>query len=143
MLWKVSLAGGKEEQLTDFRAKWPAISTDGSRVSHFQMADGRWRISIISSENASLMQRVDAPAELKNSTVYWSHDDQALLYISAIGNIGNVRSLPLDGAPPKPITNFTSHWLSDFSLSPDGRRLALTRSTSVSDVVLINNATSP
>lgn len=142
-LWKVPLAGGAAEQLTEFRAKWAAISTDGKRISYFQMADGKWRIGIMPSDGTNLLQMLDAPADLKHSTVYWSHDNQALLYVGAAGNVGNIRSLPFNDAPSKPITNFTSHSLSDFSLSPDGKRLAVTRSISVSDVVLIGNTMSP
>lgn len=143
MLWKVSLTGGKPVQLTDFRAKWAAISTDGSKISYLQMADEKWRIGIISSENPGALQRLDAPADLKYSTIYWSPDNQALFYVGAAGSVGNIRLLPLDGSPAKPLTAFTSHWLSDFALSTDGKRLAVTRSRSFSDVVLIENAASP
>ena len=125
-------------QLTEFRAKWAAISADGSRISYFQMADGRWRIGIVSSDGTSVLQRLDAPADLKYSTVHWSPDNRALFYISAIGNVGNVRLLLFDGTT-KPLTTFTSHWLSDFSLSRDGKRLAVTRSQSLSDVVLLHS----
>ncbi len=140
MLWKVPITGGATEQLTDFRAKWAAISTDGNRISFFQMADGKWCIGIIPIKGGEILQRLDAPADLKQSTVYWSHDNQALLYIFAFGNVGNIRSLPLNGTPTKPLTNFTSHQLSDFSLSRNGKRLVVTRSQSVSDVVLLNNS---
>jgi Tol biopolymer transport system component/DNA-binding winged helix-turn-helix (wHTH) protein len=143
MLWKVSLAGGAAEQLTEFRAKWAAISNDGRRVSYFQMADGKWRIGIISSAGASLLQRLDAPADMKQSTVTWSPDNQSLFYIGAIGNVGNIRSLPFDGAATRSLTTFTAHWLSDFSLSRDGKRLAVTRSRSISDVVIVEPAAVP
>ncbi len=143
MLWKVSLAGGAAQQLTDFRAKWAAISNDGSRVSYFQMADGKWSIGFISSAGASLLQRLDAPADMKQNRVYWSPDNQALFYIGAIGNVGNIRSLPFDGAASKSLTAFTSHWLSDFSLSTDGKRLAVSRSRSISDVVIVENTGTP
>jgi Tol biopolymer transport system component/DNA-binding winged helix-turn-helix (wHTH) protein len=143
MLWKVSLAGGAAQPLTDFRAKWAAISNDGSRLSYFQMADGKWRIGIIPSAGGAPLQRLDAPANLKQSTVTWSPDNQALFYIGVTGNVGNVWSLPFDGAAARPLTAFTSHWLADFSLSRDGRQLAVTRSRSVSDVVLLKNAASP
>lgn len=143
MLWKVPLAGGKAEQLTEFRAKWAAISNDGSRISYFQMADGKWRVGIISSTDLNVLQRLDAPADIKNSTVYWSPDNRSLLYIGSNGSVGNIRSLPLDGSETKSLTAFTSHWLADFSLSADGKHLAVTRSRSISDAVLVENSASP
>ena len=142
-LWKVPLTGGESAPLTDFRAKWAAISTDANRVSYLQMADNKWRMGVISVEGSAMQQRVDVPADLAESTIYWSLDNQALFYIAAVGSVGNIKSLPLNGSPAKPLTNFTSHLLADFSLSPDGKRLAVTRTLSLSDVVLIENATLP
>jgi hypothetical protein len=53
--------------------------------------------------------------------------------------VGDVWSLSLDGTPPQRLTNFTSHLLGDFTLSPDGERFAFTRGTESRDVVLLNN----
>ncbi len=137
ILWKVNLEGGEPVQLTDFYAKWNVISTDGRRVSFFQMVDGKWRIGIISSTGGAILQRLDVPATLKENEIRWSPDDRSLFYISTIGNVGNVWSLPLDGSETKPVTNFKSHYLDDFTFSPDSTKLAVSRSVTVSDVVLI------
>ena len=140
MLWKVNLEGGEPVQLTDFYAKWNAISNDRRRISYFFMGNNKWHIGIISPEGGSMLQQVDVPANLMESTVHWSPDNRALFYIGAVGNVGNIWSLPLDGSTPKPLTNFTSQLLSDFSLSPDGKHFAVSRMSSMSDVVLITNA---
>lgn len=136
-LWKVPLAGGAPIRLTDFRAKRHAISNDGSRISYFHMAEDKWCIGIISSDGEPMLQRLDVPATLRELVVHWSPDDQGLFYISTVGNVGNVWLLPLDGAEPKPVTNFKSHLLEDFAWSPDGKLLAAVRNTHLSDVVLI------
>ena len=139
-LWKVNINGGEAIQLTDFYSKWNAISNDGQRISFFQMFENKWRIGIISSAGGSILQRLDVPASLKGSEVRWSPDDRSLFYISANGNVGNVWNLPLDGTETKPVTNFKSNYLEDFTWSPDGRQLAVSRSLQVSDVVLIEKA---
>ena len=126
--------------MTDSYAKWSAISNDGRRISYFFMADDKWRFGIISSEGGSMLQRLDVPVTLKESPTLWSPDDQSLFYISTVGNGGNVWSLPLNGSPAKPYTNFTSQLLSGFSLSPDEKHFAVSRMSSTSDVVLITNA---
>ena len=49
-------------------------------------------------------------------------------------------SQPLDGSAPSQVTHFTEHEIFDFSVSHDGRWIALSRGTRSSDVVLIKNA---
>lgn len=139
MLWKVSLEGGEATQLTDFRAKWSAISTDGSRLSFFQMSAEKWQIGVITTDGKTELNRLNAPPNLKGSKTQWALDNQSLFHVQAVGNVGNLWKLPLDGLPPEPVTDFKTHWLDDFSIYPDGKRLALTRSLTLSDVVLIKN----
>lgn len=138
-LWKVPLAGGEPIQLTDSYAKWSAISNDANRISYFFMADGKWRFGIISPEGSSLLRSLDVPANLKENVVRWSPDDQSLFYISSVGNVGNIWSMPLDGSEAKPLTNFKSYSIDSFAFSPDKKRLAVVRSSTVCDVVLITD----
>jgi len=140
MLWKINLEGGEPVQLTDFYAKWNAVSNDGRRISYFFMADDKWRIGIIPSEGGAILQSVDVPAALKENEIRWSPDDRSLFYIGAIGNVGNIWNLPLDGGETKQISNFKTHYLEDFAWSPDGTKLAVSRSSTVSDAVLINTS---
>ena len=83
---------------------------------------------------------MDVPAALKENEIRWSPDDRSLFYIGAIGNVGNVWNLPLDGSETKQISNFKTHYLEDFAWSPDGTKLAVSRSSTVSDAVLINTS---
>ena len=137
MLWKINLEGGESVQLTDFYSKWNAVSNDGQRISFFQMVDSKWRIGIISSTGGAILQRLDVPITLKGNEIRWSPDDRSLFYVGAVGNVDNVWKLSLDGTETKQITNFKSNYLEDFSWSPDSTKLAVSRSLTVSDVVLI------
>lgn len=139
-LFKVSIEGGEPVQLTDFRAKWAAVSRDGSRIAFLFMADGIWQIGVISMEGGALLHKFTAPANLTENTLYWSPDNQSLYYIGVEGSVGNIWRAPLDGTPAKRVTNFNSHLIADFSLSPDGKQFVVTRTASTSDVVLIENA---
>ena len=49
----------------------------------------------------------------------------------------NILAQRIDGGTPKPVTRFTDKQIGDFSLSPDRSPIAITRTTRVSDVVLI------
>lgn len=142
-LWKVPLAGGTPVRLSEFRGKWPSISNDGSRVAYFYMADDKWRIGIISSDGGEMIRSLGVPQTLAGSVIRWSPDDKTLFYISNIGNVGNIRSLPIDGMESKSITNFNSHILENFVLSPDNKLFAAIRSIQVTDVILIENLQQP
>jgi hypothetical protein len=47
---------------------------------------------------------------------------------------------PLDGSPPKQLTNFKAERILAFDWSRDGRSLAFVRNVETRDVVLIGNA---
>ncbi|MEO6391403.1 MAG: winged helix-turn-helix domain-containing protein [Pyrinomonadaceae bacterium] len=143
ILWKVPRSGGEPVQLMESRAKWSAISNDGAQVSYFFMADGKWNFGIVSSNGGTVTQRLEVPANLQGSTTAWSTDDRSLFYIGKVGSVGNIWSLPLDGAAAKPLTKFTSHSIDNFSFAPDGKRLAIARSLTVSDAMLVTNVPSP
>jgi len=138
-LWKISVSGGEPIKLTDFRAKWGAISGDGKQISFFQMKDDKWQICFIGTDGGAITQRLDVPPFLRENTIRWSPDNRNLWFIGVSGNVGNIWTMPLDGLRPKQVTNFNSHWLSDFSPSFDKKKFALARSLSVSDMIFITN----
>lgn len=139
-LWKISIEGGEPAQLTDSYAKWGAISTDGKRLSFFQMFENKWRIGIIPSDGGAILQRLDIPGALRENDLRWSPDNRSLFFIATDGNVGNVWNLPLEGGEMKPVTNFKTHYLEDFAFSADGTKLAVSRNIQLSDAVLIERA---
>jgi Tol biopolymer transport system component len=137
-LWRVPLAGGTAQELIDARAKWPAISTDGKHIAFFYLTDSQWRIGTMAAEGGPLEQSVVNPVSLFGNLIRWAPDDRSIHYISTVGDVANVWSLPLDGGAPSAITKFTSQRLDDFSLSPDKSRSVFVRSTKLSDVVMVS-----
>ena len=140
VLWKIPIEGGEPVQLIPSFAKWPAISNDVRQISYLFMSDGKWRFGITASESGLMQNRIDVPATFSGNMTRWSPDDRSLLYISSVGKVGNIWSLPLDVSVVKHYTNFTSQSISDFSLSPDGKYIAVSRMSSTSDAVLISNS---
>lgn len=73
---------------------------------------------------------------------WWTADGSALTLHRYQGGTENIWKFPLDGGQPKPLTNFRDTSLPDvirYALSPDGRRFAVVRSVSASDLVLITD----
>jgi hypothetical protein len=64
-----------------------------------------------------------------------------LTYADTRNGISNIWSQPIEGGPPKHLTNFKSDLIFRFALSPDGRRLVLARGIQTRDVVLIRGFT--
>ncbi len=137
-LWKVSIADGKEEEFTEFQAKWGAISSEGEKVSYFHMKEDKWKLGFLSRNGQKLSNDIDLPKNHKENTVVWSNDDKSIYYIGADGGVGNIYSIDLNSEETRQVTDFSSRWVSDFAVSNDGKYMALTRRKSFSDVVLID-----
>lgn len=69
--------------------------------------------------------------------VRWVPGGWGLAYLDNSGGVSNIWVQPLDADRPFQLTNFKSERIDSFDWSPDGRRLAVVRSTETSDVVLI------
>ena len=139
-LWTVSIEpSGEPRPLTDFRAKWGAVSKDGSRISYFKMTDSRWLIGFLSTDGKPSAADLAVPDNLKESRIRWSADSRELFYIGTQGSTGNIWRLSLADGQASAVTNLKNQALTDFAFSADHRYLALTRSMRLSDVVLISD----
>jgi tricorn protease-like protein len=69
----------------------------------------------------------------------WAPDGNSILCVRHDENgVGNIWSVPIDGKPPRRMTNFESERIFAFDVSPDNR-LVVSRGNRVTDVVLIKN----
>ena len=68
----------------------------------------------------------------------WTTDGSAVVYVLTSGGVSNLWAQPINGTPPKQLTDFTSERIFRFAFSRDGKQLALSRGTQTSDVILIN-----
>ena len=65
-------------------------------------------------------------------------DGRSIVYGVTKKGVTNLRAQPVDGSAPKQLTNFTSPGIGSFDFSCDGKQLAVSRGTSIRDVVLIS-----
>ena len=129
-LWKVPMDGGDPEQLTTRCLGMPAISPDGKLIA----GDDFRKTAIYPFSGGE-------PIKVLNTwTLHckWTRDGRALEYIDRSG-YSNLYSQPLNGGPPKPLTDNKSDRIFNFDLSHDGKQLALVRGTVTNDVVLITD----
>lgn len=138
-LRKISLeAGATPIELTNYNAGLPKISPDEKSIAfNFQnnQAGGVWQIGVIPSEGGKV---TPLPVYGNASTSHeWTTDSKAILAIRTENGISNIWRYPIDGSKETKLTNFTKDTIFNLDLSPDSKRLILSRGTSKSDVILI------
>lgn len=140
-LWKVAIDGGNPVQLTDYFSALIAISPKDGQIAYAydeQENSKRRRVAVIPFEGGPPTKVFDFAHPFAQA-MRWAFDGRALTYIDTPARF-NIWSQPLDGSPPKQITDFKSdRMIFSFDWSRDGKRLAVARGTRTSDVVLIKD----
>jgi serine/threonine protein kinase len=142
-LWKVSIDGGEPVRLTDKLTSNPTVSPDGSLVACWYRDDQPntlTKVAIVPFAGGDTVKVFDVPSSVNiTAGLRWTSDGRALTYIDTINGVSNIWSLPLDGGPPKQLTDFKTDQIFWFDFSRDGKQLALSRGTQTSDVILIRD----
>jgi len=140
-LWKVPIDGGQAEQLTDKLSTWPAVSPDGQKIACWYRVESnaKWQIAIIPISGGDPERVFDVPPAAETPIpIRWMPDGRGISFAATRDGISNIWNQPLDGGAPKQLTNFTSDQIFWFDWSRDGKQLACSRGTVLSDVVLIS-----
>ena len=139
-LWKVPIEGGEPSPLADFHALRPSVSPDGKSIAFYFMdktrANSPWCIGIVSTNGGEMVAKFDIAAAVISRFVNWTADSKSLAYINDGGGISNIWIQPLDGAPPRQITNFQSGRILAFDWSRDGKQFVFSLATESSYVAL-------
>ncbi|MBV9924432.1 MAG: PD40 domain-containing protein [Acidobacteria bacterium] len=141
-LWKTPIGGGEGAvQLSDKIASVPRVSPDGRFIACFYRAqvDKFSKLAVIPFDGGEPVKVFDRPrTTFVEAGIQWTPDGRALSFIDNRDGVSNVWMQPLDGSPPKQLTNFTSETIFRFAWSPDGKMIVAERGTETGDIVLIN-----
>ncbi len=139
-IWKVSIDGGQPVQVTDKASESPVFSPDGKQIAcmYLEQPNAQFKLAILSSEGGPPVKAFTFPTG-GTTNLGWTVDGRALIYGVTQKGVTNLWAQPIDGSPPKQLTNFASERIFSFDLSRDGKQVALARGTQSSDVVLISN----
>ncbi len=144
-LWKVSIEGGTPIRILDHVAAMGVASPDGKYIAYTyaESADPTApvnRLAIMTADGAQTLKTFEAQTRgAAFSLIQWSPDSKAVVYTVTANNLTNLWSQPIDGGPVKQVTHFKDLLITSFAFSPDGKRLACTRGSSIRDVVLIED----
>jgi len=135
-IWKVGIDGGQPVQLTD-KGSAPVYSPDGTQFACFWLDDPNapTKIAIVPAGGGKPVKTFNVPSSFG---LRWMPDGRSIAYIVNKGDVGNIWSQPIDGGPPKQITNFTIERIRSFDISADGKQITVARGIETSDVVLIS-----
>ena len=142
-LFKISIEGGAAQKLSGLDSYYPTYSPDGKLIA-FNYVEGdtpqtfRMKIGVISSDGGKQIHTFDTDPRLRNR-IHFTPDGKALAWPIFDGGAGNIWIQPLAGGAPRQITQFPRETIADFSLSPDGKWMALLRGHVTKDVVLIKD----
>jgi Tol biopolymer transport system component len=110
--------------------------TDGQTLAYSfrDEAKKRWQIGLRETANNNLVKQLDVSP---GSFLSWTPDGQDLLYNVSDDprSGGNVWLQPLAGGPPKLVFDAKENKAVGAAWSPDGRKLYLARSRTVSNIV--------
>lgn len=134
-LWKVPVDGGEPVRVTGYYIPGAAVSPDGKWIAALYWTDEGAKIGIIPFAGGAPIKLLDIGGMMR---VRWTPDGRALAYINR-RDPANIISQPLDGGPPRQLTDFKSDRVFSFALSRDGKQLALARGTLTNDVILISD----
>jgi serine/threonine protein kinase/Tol biopolymer transport system component len=145
-VWRVPLEGGEPERVhlpEGGQATGPFISPDGRLVAYnYRAAEpgAQWRIAVFPFEGGDAPSKVFDVVGAPVRQLRWTPDSRAVCHIDTPQGVSNVVCLPLDGGAPFPVTDFKTDRIDAFDWSADGRRLALSRGSLSSGVVLISDS---
>jgi Tol biopolymer transport system component len=141
-VWRIAAGGGPSVLVLDYLTIQPSLSSDGSHLAfkHIDSSTGRTRpvLGVARATGGPPVKMFEVPSALYSQIVRW-RPDGALTYLTTEAGVRNLRVQPLDGSASTQITQFTSGLIWDYAWSRDGKRLALSRGTTTSDVVLITD----
>ena len=136
-LWKTPIDGGTPVRITEKLTSQASISPNGKLIAcRYREGDlSPFQLGLIDFATGQTVHTIDIPPT--NQNLKWTPDGRSVLYVDARGGVSNIWSQPIDGSPPRQLTNFKSDLIFAFDQSDDGKQMVLSRGNISNDVVLI------
>jgi len=142
VMMRVPLQGGTPQKISDLHALDFDVSVDGTALLFVTVnhAKGHKEQVVEVAADTGQVRREITMQKPWTGPIHYSVDGKALEYVVRENGVDNIWRQPLDGSAGKWETAFKSEHISHFEWSPDGKRLAMSRGHTDTDVVLIRDA---
>ena len=142
-LFKVPLSGGTPQLVVPTIVEnvgGYSFAPDGKTfvLGTYDFKAQRPTFSILSTDSGQIIKTYDYDPR-HTGALRFSPDGKGIVYPIHDKGADNLFVQPLDGGPSRQLTNFDSLRIYSYQFAPDGKRLALVRGDSPSDVVLIED----
>ena len=147
VLMSVSIDGGEVKQLLpddEFSQMLPKISFDGKHLGYFSYKFDEQTLTLqnkltICEFDGKQIGKVEKVIPIGFGKKFdWSPDGKSFVFVNSEGT-PNLWNYPLEIGKPKPLTDFNSGKIIDFTWSSDGKKLFMVRGVINSDLVLIKD----
>ena len=138
-VWRMPIEGGKPVRIWE-QYDSSQISPDGKQVLIWRNRSNL-KAYIIPAVGGQPVKTFTQDSEL-GLPRQWTADGRSLLYLKTKRGVSNVWQKPLAGGEAKQLTQFGSNQIGpliEVAMSRDGKQLAVARSSTTSDVVLIKD----
>ena len=135
-VWRMPLDGGPPVRIWDVYG-FSYISPDGKSVMVRENYALQNKIRVIPATGGQPLSTFDPGPE--QQYIRWSADGKSLFFVKTSGGVSNVWRQPLDGGAPRQVTKFQSDRINHVAESRDGKKLAMDRYSTTSDVVMIRD----
>lgn len=136
--WRVPIDGGDVSPMPFDAKDKVAISPDGTSFAHFAGKAHEKKLVLEGLDRKQVMREFDLPPGLfAGHDLIWSRDGKALHYVAREKKgASNIWAQPVDGSPPRKITNYNSEGILYFDFSPDYQQIAFTRGAWSYEIIL-------
>ncbi len=143
-LFRVPIEGGEPTMIIAANGLCPTVSPDGTKIAFFQWKAGqRSQLTVAPITGESPVKTFDVDIEIAplstKANLQWNSDGTAITYVGLKDGVSNLWRQNIDGGSPIEVTSFDTGRIFNFAYSQDGSRLALSRGSFDSDVILLSN----
>jgi Tol biopolymer transport system component len=139
-LRRISLDGGVDAPMLPVDVVAVNLAPDGKHLLFASLdAAGKMSVGKVALEDGTSISYLDpAPKPQILREGRWIPGRNVMVYVDGRSGSPNLWTYSLTGEPPKQLTHFSTGRIFKFALSPDGGKIALSRGSVTSDVVLFS-----